>query len=109
MDGPQATLPFLKSGDSFRADIEALRGVAVLLLVGCHCGISWCMGRFVGVDIFFVISGYSITGLLVREYRETSRIDLTGFFARRALAGEAATRLSRVLDGAPALAHRSGD
>ena len=84
MDGPQAALPFLKSGDGFRADVERLRGVAVLLVVGCHCGIPWCVGGFVGVDIFFVISGYLITGLLAREYQETSRIDFAGFFARRA-------------------------
>jgi peptidoglycan/LPS O-acetylase OafA/YrhL len=72
------------SGDSFRPDLEGLRGVAVLLVVGCHCGISWCAGGFVGVDVFFVLSGYLITGLLASECRTTSRIDLPGFFARRA-------------------------
>ena len=84
MDGPESPLFALKSGPAFRADIEGLRGVAVLLVVGCHCGISWCAGGFVGVDIFFVISGYLITGILAREYRQTSRIDFAGFFARRA-------------------------
>lgn len=58
--------------------------MAVLLVVGCHCGIAWCAGGFVGVDIFFVLSGYLITGLLAEEYRATSRIDLPRFFARRA-------------------------
>jgi len=61
-----------------------LRAVAVLLVVGCHCGISWCAGGFIGVDVFFVISGYLITGILATEYREHSRIDLARFFARRA-------------------------
>jgi peptidoglycan/LPS O-acetylase OafA/YrhL len=84
MNGSQALLPVPKSSVAFRADIEGLRGIAVLLVVGCHCGISWCAGGFIGVDIFFVISGYLITGLLAREYRETSHIDLVGFFARRA-------------------------
>lgn len=84
MDGLQTTPAVPKSQDVFRADIEGLRGVAVLLVVGCHCGISWCTGGFVGVDMFFVISGYLITGLLAREFRQTSRIDLAGFFARRA-------------------------
>lgn len=70
--------------DAFRPDLEGLRGLAVLLVVGCHCGISWCAGGFVGVDVFFVLSGYLITGLLAAEYRLTSRIDLPGFFARRA-------------------------
>jgi peptidoglycan/LPS O-acetylase OafA/YrhL len=70
--------------DSFRPDIEGLRAVAVLLVVGCHCGFSWCAGGFVGVDVFFVLSGYLITGLLAAEFRTTSRIDLPRFFARRA-------------------------
>jgi peptidoglycan/LPS O-acetylase OafA/YrhL len=69
---------------SFRPDIEGLRGVAILAVVGCHCGIAWCAGGFVGVDIFFVLSGYLITGLLASEYAATSRIDFPGFYARRA-------------------------
>lgn len=70
--------------DGFRPDLEGLRGVAVLLVVACHSGISWCAGGFIGVDIFFVLSGYLITGLLLAEHQATSRIDLPGFFARRA-------------------------
>jgi peptidoglycan/LPS O-acetylase OafA/YrhL len=73
-----------RSRNSFRPDIEGLRALAVLLVVGCHCGISWCAGGFVGVDVFFVLSGYLITGLLTVEFRETSRIDLFRFYARRA-------------------------
>jgi peptidoglycan/LPS O-acetylase OafA/YrhL len=71
-------------GSSFRTDVEGLRGLAVLLVVGCHCGISWCAGGFVGVDVFFVLSGYLITGILATECRATSRIELLTFFARRA-------------------------
>jgi peptidoglycan/LPS O-acetylase OafA/YrhL len=73
-----------RSADGFRPDLEGLRGVAVLLVIACHCGISWCAGGFVGVDVFFVLSGYLITGLLAAELQATSRIDLPGFFARRA-------------------------
>ena len=69
---------------SFRPDIEGLRGIAILSVVGCHCGIAWCTGGFVGVDIFFVLSGYLITALLASEYKSTSRIDFLGFYARRA-------------------------
>ena len=69
--------------EGFRSDLEGLRGVAILLVVACHCGIPWCAGGFIGVDVFFVLSGYLITGLLVEEHRTTSRIDLPGFFARR--------------------------
>ena len=68
----------------FRPDVEGLRAVAILLVVACHCGMAWFAGGFIGVDVFFVISGYLITGLLAKEYRETSRIDLPAFFARRA-------------------------
>jgi peptidoglycan/LPS O-acetylase OafA/YrhL len=68
----------------FRPDIEGLRAVAVLLVVACHCGVSWFQGGFIGVDVFFVLSGYLITGLLVAEIRGTSRLDLPRFYARRA-------------------------
>jgi peptidoglycan/LPS O-acetylase OafA/YrhL len=84
MEEPRTGLAFRQSGDTFRADIAGIRGVAVLLVVACHCGIPWCAGGFVGVDIFFVISGYLMTGLLAREYLLTSRIDFRAFFARRA-------------------------
>ena len=64
---------------AFRPDIEGLRGTAILLVVGCHCGLGWFAGGFVGVDVFFVLSGYLITGLLLAEYRTTARIDLPRF------------------------------
>ncbi len=70
--------------DSFRPDVEGLRGVAVLLVVACHCGVAWCSGGFIGVDVFFVLSGYLITGLLAAETRTTLQIDLLRFYARRA-------------------------
>ncbi|HEX9138803.1 MAG TPA: acyltransferase family protein [Steroidobacteraceae bacterium] len=73
-----------RPGNSFRPDVEGLRGVAILLVVGCHCGLFWCAGGFVGVDLFFVLSGYLITGLLATEIRASSRIDLPKFYARRA-------------------------
>ena len=55
-----------KSG--FRADIAGIRGIAVLLVLLCHFQIPGFGGGFIGPDIFFVISGYLITGLLVKEY-----------------------------------------
>lgn len=68
--------------DAFRPDIEGLRGVAVLLVVLFHAGLP-VSGGFVGVDVFFVISGYLITGLLLREHRRTGRVALARFYARR--------------------------
>lgn len=67
----------------FRKDIEGLRAVAILLVVGAHAEVPWLAGGFVGVDVFFVLSGYLITGLLLDEFRRTSRIDFLAFYARR--------------------------
>ena len=67
----------------FRADIEGLRGIAVLLVLLFHASIPGFNGGFVGVDIFFVISGYLITGMLFREYETTGKISLRNFYARR--------------------------
>jgi peptidoglycan/LPS O-acetylase OafA/YrhL len=68
----------------FRGDVEGLRAVAVLLVVLYHSGVSWVPGGFVGVDVFFVISGFLITGLLIREHERRGAISLSGFYARRA-------------------------
>lgn len=68
----------------FRSNIEGLRGIAVLSVVIFHCGIVGVSGGFVGVDIFFVLSGYLITGLLVKEIQATSTLNLVQFYARRA-------------------------
>lgn len=67
----------------FRPDIEALRALAVGLVVLCHAKVAGFKGGFVGVDIFFVISGYLITGLLVKEIEETGRLNLLNFYFRR--------------------------
>ena len=66
----------------FRADIEGLRGIAVALVVLFHAGLP-IPGGFIGVDVFFVISGYLITGLLIREHERSGRISFAGFYARR--------------------------
>ena len=68
----------------FRRDIQGLRAVAVVLVLLYHAGVPWLPGGFVGVDVFFVISGFLITGLIVREIEHTGRLSLTRFYARRA-------------------------
>jgi peptidoglycan/LPS O-acetylase OafA/YrhL len=68
----------------YRPDIDGCRAIAILLVVGYHIGLSWLPGGFVGVDVFFVISGYLITSLLVTEQRDAGRIDFAAFYARRA-------------------------
>jgi len=72
------------TGASFRPDIEGLRAIAILLVVAFHAGIPGFSGGYVGVDVFFVLSGYLITGLLVREIDQTGTVDLWSFYARRA-------------------------
>ncbi|MCB5163961.1 acyltransferase family protein [Streptomyces bambusae] len=69
---------------AFRPDIEGLRAAAVLAVLAFHAELPGFTGGFVGVDVFFVISGYLITGLLVREAITTGRIRLGDFFSRRA-------------------------
>ena len=68
----------------FRPDVEGLRAVAVVLVVAFHAGLTVVPGGYVGVDVFFVISGFLITGLLVDEVRATGSISIADFYARRA-------------------------
>src|SRR5690606_38626995 len=67
-----------------RGDIEGLRAIAVMMVLLYHAGVPGLSGGFAGVDVFFVISGYLITGLLVREAARDGRISLRQFYARRA-------------------------
>ena len=67
----------------FRPDIQGLRAVAVLLVVFYHAGLSGVSGGYVGVDVFFVISGFVITGLLLRERGTSGRTSLIAFYGRR--------------------------
>lgn len=69
--------------ESFRPDIEGLRGVAVLAVVLYHAFPQTLPGGFLGVDVFFVISGFLITQLLWREVEATGGINLVEFWARR--------------------------
>jgi peptidoglycan/LPS O-acetylase OafA/YrhL len=68
----------------FRADIQGLRALAVSVVVLDHAHVPGMAGGFVGVDVFFVISGFLITQLLLREVSDTGRLSITGFYARRA-------------------------
>jgi peptidoglycan/LPS O-acetylase OafA/YrhL len=69
---------------SFRPDIEGLRAVAVLAIVLFHAAVPGIRGGYVGVDIFFVLSGFLITGLLLREQQRRGSVSLPAFYARRA-------------------------
>jgi peptidoglycan/LPS O-acetylase OafA/YrhL len=64
--------------------IDGLRAVAVAAVFLYHAGVSWMPGGFLGVDVFFVISGYLITSLLVAEFEQSGRVALVRFWAGRA-------------------------
>ncbi|UOQ89818.1 acyltransferase [Agromyces endophyticus] len=66
----------------FRADIQGLRAFAVVVVILDHL-FHWPSGGFVGVDVFFVISGYLITSHILRELDRTGRLSLSGFYRRR--------------------------
>ena len=93
MAAPLDNQRFLPSGEEegtapedrrFRPDIEGLRAVAIVLVVLFHAGVPGVSGGFIGVDVFFVISGFVITGLLLRERRASGRTGFVAFYARRA-------------------------
>jgi peptidoglycan/LPS O-acetylase OafA/YrhL len=74
---PHSRLPY-------RPALDGVRALAVLAVLVFHFGAGWLPGGFIGVDVFFALSGFLITSLLVREYRQTGRIDLWAFWGRRA-------------------------
>lgn len=80
--GTAAAGPRKRAG--FRPDIEGLRAVAVLAVVLFHGNVPGLGGGFVGVDVFFVISGFLITGLLWREVSSAGTVRLGGFYGARA-------------------------
>ena len=76
--------PRLQRRGPFRGDIEGLRGFALLLVLAFHASVPGFVGGFVGLDVFFVISGYLITGQLLAELKRSGRLSLGAFYARRA-------------------------
>lgn len=67
----------------YRPDVDGLRTVAVLSVLFYHAGLSGIPGGFMGVDIFFVISGFLITSLIVKDI-EQNRFSMVSFWERRA-------------------------
>lgn len=68
---------------SFRPDIEGLLAIAVILVILYHAGMRLMQGGYVGVNVFFVISGFLIIGLIVREIERDRKADLLRFSNRR--------------------------
>jgi len=80
---PQASGP-TPGGTGRLAGLDGLRALAIIAVLTFHLDPTWLPGGFLGVDVFFVVSGFLITTLLVRERVATGRLDLPGFWSRRA-------------------------
>jgi peptidoglycan/LPS O-acetylase OafA/YrhL len=78
--GPAPPAPKL----GYRPALDGVRGIAILLVVFMHT-FNWPPGGFLGVDLFFVLSGFLITTLLVEEWQKRNAISLPAFYRRRAL------------------------
>jgi len=74
----------LDAAARFRPEVEGLRAVAVVLVLLYHARFDFMSGGFIGVDVFFVLSGFLITSLLMRELATTGTVSLVSFWARRA-------------------------
>src|ERR1700722_4791064 len=72
------------TGKDHISPLDGLRAVALLIIMGYHFGVGWLQGGFFSLDIFYVLSGYLITGLLLGEYAKRGRIKLSAFWLRRA-------------------------
>lgn len=68
----------------FRLDVQGIRGFALILVLACHAELPGFEGGFVGLDIFYVLSGFLITGLIVTEIERRGTLSLIGFYGRRA-------------------------
>jgi peptidoglycan/LPS O-acetylase OafA/YrhL len=75
--------PAAEPSRRYRPDVQGLRAVAVLLVVTCHSGLALA-GGFVGVDVFFVVSGFVIGRVLLDELAERGSVSFGAFYARRA-------------------------
>jgi peptidoglycan/LPS O-acetylase OafA/YrhL len=67
-----------------RMEIQGVRGLALVLVLLCHADVPFAAGGFVGLDVFFILSGFLITGLIVTELERTGTLSLSRFYGRRA-------------------------
>src|SRR5690348_1134587 len=78
------TRSLMPTAPRYRADIDGLRALSILLVVVFHLETRAFTGGYIGVDVFFVISGFLITGILIREASDRRSVDLARFYGWRA-------------------------
>jgi peptidoglycan/LPS O-acetylase OafA/YrhL len=83
-DGADAVVAPSRDSAGYRPALDGIRAFAVLAVIAYHFGYRWAPGGFVGVDVFFVLSGYLITSLLLAEHARTGGIAFLAFWFRRA-------------------------
>lgn len=74
----------VKGHGRYMAGLDGLRALAVLAVIAYHLNLAWAPGGFLGVEVFFVLSGYLITDLLIAQWKGSGRLDLLDFWRRRA-------------------------
>jgi peptidoglycan/LPS O-acetylase OafA/YrhL len=77
-------VPAARSGIGYYAGLDGIRALAIVAVLLYHGGVAWANGGFLGVEAFFVLSGFLITSLLIAEWRQSATIALRAFWARRA-------------------------
>ncbi|SHL99173.1 Acyltransferase family protein [Nitrosospira sp. Nsp11] len=80
---PQSVVKEHAGGFRYRAEVDGLRVIAVILVVLFHAGFEWFSGGYIGVDVFFVISGYLITSIILSEHK-AGKFSNVSFYERRA-------------------------
>ncbi|MFU0781710.1 MAG: hypothetical protein ACFWT2_01110 [Thermoanaerobacterium thermosaccharolyticum] len=73
----------LNSNVRYMAGLDGLRAIAVLAVIGYHLNLNFMQGGFLGVSIFFVLSGYLITNIISAEWERSGKVDLKNFWIRR--------------------------
>jgi peptidoglycan/LPS O-acetylase OafA/YrhL len=82
-EAPTENAPIARAGEGYRPHLDGLRAVAVYLVILFHAGVDRFNGGFIGVDVFFVLSGYLVTQLLMRDLTSRGKIRFPRFYARR--------------------------
>jgi peptidoglycan/LPS O-acetylase OafA/YrhL len=84
IDGVEGTHRESVQRFGYQPALDGVRALAVMAVLGFHLGLRWLSGGYLGVSVFFTLSGFLITSLLLREHHGTGRIDLPAFYQRRA-------------------------